>query len=60
MTSNLFTLPHVWIWVKQNVYRHGMQCYIPSTLEVAFGFLDKDYVEQEDVEEVLNWFITMI
>ena len=26
---------------------------------VAFSFLDKDYVEQEHVEEVLKWFITM-
>ena len=26
---------------------------------VALVFLDKDYVEQEQVEEVLKWFITM-
>ena len=26
---------------------------------VAFGFLDKDYVEQEQAEKVLKWFITM-
>ena len=26
---------------------------------VAFSFLDKDYDEQEQVEEILKWFITM-
>ena len=33
-----------------------------STLKVygsIGGFLDKDYVKQEPVEEVLKWFITM-
>ena len=37
----------------------GIHCYLPWKLVVAFGFLDKDYVEQEQVEEVLKWFITM-
>ena len=40
-------------------YMHRIQCSLPSKLVVAFGFLDKDYVEQEQVEEVLKWFITM-
>ena len=26
---------------------------------IVFSFLDKDYVEQEQVEEILKWFITM-
>ena len=32
---------------------------ISKACNLAFSFLDKDYVEQEQVEEVLKWFITM-
>ena len=40
------------------MYRHGIHYYLPLKFLVALGCLDKDYVEREQVEEVLKWFIT--
>ena len=43
---------------KSEMYIHGIHYYLPWKLVVAFAFLDKDYIEYEQVEEVLKWLIT--